>query len=992
MARVNPRPSHGRGRIHEFQELMRRRVEHILLVSSPYDCFILEEDGRLNERILGEFLDLGLRHTPLLTRVSTGAEALSALSKDSGLYDLIITSMKVGEMSAVDLALAVQERGLDLPVVLLAYDSRELHDFMNRNDTSAIDRIFLWQGDVRILLGIAKYVEDKLNVEHDSGEAGVPLVLVVEDNVRYYSSFLPLIYTELVKHAQTLLSEGINLSHQVLRMRARPKLLLASTYEEAWNYFTTYQDNVLGVISDIEFPRATPSEYEAGLELAMMIRRAAPDIPIVLQSSKPENEAMARSIGAPFLLKGSPTLLTELRRCLVEYFGFGDFVFRLPDGSEVARASDLRSLLERLHSVPAASIQYHGERNHFSKWLRARAEFALAHRLRPRQMSDYAGPEAVRADLLASIVEYRRDQALGTVADFKRQTFDPAGGGFWRLGGGSIGGKARGLAFVRRLCADFEIGREFPGMAIGVPSAVVVATDVFEQFLEENGLADFCMTSTDDAEIHRRIMDARFPEEARQDLAAFLAQVNYPLAIRSSSLLEDSQYQPFTGVYETYMLPNNHPVLEVRLEQLLRAIKGVYGSMFTQHAKAYLRATPYRLEEEKMAVILQRIVGAPCSDRYYPDFSGVARSYNFYPNPPLTPQDGIVAIALGLGRMVVDGGNCLRFSPRYPRHVVQFSSVGDMLENSQRQFWALALRHGGLGMDPDHEMREVAYDLSVAEKDGTLSLIGSTWSPENEAIYDGLSRPGVRLVTFAPMLKHELFPLAEILNRVLDVGSEGMGGPVEIEFAVNLRVPPGQPKEFGFLQMRPLAMSRELEELEIEETATDGLICRCSNVLGNGRMDDIRDIVVIDYERFDRARSVEAAAEVAHFNAELVAARTPYILFGSGRWGSTDPWLGIPVTWDQIAGARVIVESGFKNFRVQPSQGTHFFQNLTSFQVGYFTVNPLGGDGFIDWEWLAAQPAVREGMYFRRITLPEPAVIKMNGTRREGVILKPRLA
>jgi CheY-like chemotaxis protein len=965
-----------------FQDLMHRRVGRILLVSSPYDHFILAEDGQLTERVLSEFLDVGLRNTPDLLRVSTGAEALAAAGGEWP-HDLVIATLHVGDMNAVELAQKLRAAGLDTPVVLLAYDARELSDFAARNDMSQIERTFLWQGGVRILLAIAKYIEDKLNLAHDFA-AGVPLILIVEDSVRYYSSFLPMIYTELFRNSRALLAEGLNLSHKILRMRARPKLVLASTFEDAWATFTTYMDGVLGVISDIEFARGGGSTRLAGVDLAMRIREAAPDMPIVLQSSRPENAALANQVGATFLLKGSPLLLNDLRRCLLDEFSFGDFVFRLPDRREVGRARDLRTLEEQLRVVPAESLAYHGERNQFSKWLRARTEFALAHRLRPRRLSDYPDLEALRRDLIDSIAEYRRELNLGIVADFNRGTFDGEGD-FYRVGGGSLGGKARGLAFMRRLLAESRLAARVPGVRVGVPACVVVGTDVFDQFLDENHLRDFAIGTSDDAELRRRITEAPFPVETRQDLAAFLARTHDPLAVRSSSLLEDSQYQPFTGVYETYMLPNNHADLEVRLEQLVRAIKGVYASTFSQHAKAYLRATPYRLEEEKMAVILQRVVGADRGGRFYPDFSGVARSVNFYPAPPIAPEDGIAAVALGLGRAVVEGGNCLRFCPRYPHHLVQFSSVEDVLENSQREFWALELLEGHAGMDPHAEMREASFGLEVAEADGTLAAVASTYSSEDDAVFDGLSRPGVRLVSFAPVLKHGVFPLPAILDELLRVGSEGMCLPVEIEFAVTL----SQPPEFGFLQMRPLALSHELEELDLGEIRAQDMLCHASSVLGNGHIEGLRDLVVVDYDRFDRARSRDAAQEVAQMNSELVSARTPYVLVGVGRWGSADPWLGVPVTWDQISGARVIVESGFKDLKVAPSQGTHFFQNLTSFQVGYFTVNPDVGDGFVDWAWLAAQPAVREGTFVRHIRLPAPVDVRMNGRKREGVIKKP---
>lgn len=975
------------GQSQDFHELMRRRVENILLVSSPYDSFLLEEDGQLNERMVGEFLDLNLRYAPGLKRVSTGAEAMTLLLEDRR-FNLVVATVHVGDMNAAELAREIKTKALDIPVVLLAFDNRELAWFRSRNDLAGIEGVFLWQGDFRIMLSIVKFIEDKLNAPYDCGVAGVPMVLVVEDSVRYYSSFLPTILSELFHHSQNLMAEGLNTSQKLLRLRARPKLLLAHSFEQAWEYFTAYQDVVLGIISDIEFPTGGAVSPESGFELARQVWAAAPDVPFVLQSSRHDNEILARSMGIPFLLKGSPVLLNELRRLMLDYFSFGDFVFRMPDGREVARAHDMRTLEEQLLRVPAASIAYHAERHHFSKWLKARTEFVLAHRLRPRIVSDYPDIEDLRADLVRALATYREELRQDVVIDFDRESFDGAAG-FYRLGGGSLGGKARGLAFVRRLLAEYQLDQEFPNVRTAVPSAVVVGTDVFDQFLKENDLADFAIHVADDVELRHHFAAARFPESATRDLTHFLEKVHWPLAVRSSSLLEDSQYQPFTGVYETFMLPNCHKDTAVRLNQLISAIKAVYASTFSQHSKNYIKATPFRLEEEKMAVVLMKLVGTRHSDRFYPDLAGVARSFNFYPSHPAQSEDGIVAVALGLGRTVVEGGNCLRFSPRYPRHLIQFSSVNDILDNSQRQFWALPLHIGHLDMDPEHELREVRYGLDAAETDGTLHHVGSVYSPENEAVFDGLSRQGVRLVSFAPILKHGLFPLAGLVDRLLTIGREGMGGPVEIEFAVSLSRDRNQPHTFGFLQLRPLAMSRERDVLEITEVDPDRLLCRSSHVLGNGRLLDIRDLVVVDYHRFDRSRSHEAALEVAQFNAELVSQGVPYILLGVGRWGSSDPWLGIPVAWDQISGARVIVEAGFKDFRVTPSQGSHFFQNLTAFQVGYFTCNPQLGDGIVDWDWLSSLSATREGTFARHIRLPLPVVVTMNGQKRQGTIIKP---
>jgi len=970
-----------------FQDLMRFRVQDILLVTSHYDSFILSEDGKLQELILGEFLELNLRHAPGLTQVSSGREAL-VLAKDVHRYNLIIASPHVGDMSILELARRVREAGLDTPVVLLAYDNRELTDFVSKHDVSDIERIFLWQGDVQLLLAIVKYLEDKKNVDYDTGVLGVQTIIVIEDNIRFYSSFLPVIYTELMKHSHNLLPEGINLAHKLMRIRARPKILLCDHYEEAWEQFRSFPDEILGIISDIEFPKDGKLNRHAGLEFAKEVRRLRPDVSIMLQSSFPENEELAREIGASFLLKGSPVLLHQLRDFMEDSFGFGDFIFKMPDGTEVGRAHNLRTLMELLHTVPAESLGFHGERNHFSTWLKARTEFALAQRLRPRKVSDFPTLEEMRREVIASISRYRRERNRGTVADFDRDNFDPSDS-FSRIGSGSLGGKARGLAFVNSLLSNYRVDEMFPGVSISVPPAVVLGTDVYDRFLDDNELRDFAIRSEDDGEIRRRFLAAPFPEEIRRDLASFLELVHYPLAARSSSLLEDSKYQPFAGIYQTYMLPNNHRDPSMRLKQMLAAIKRIYASTFSRHAKAYLKGTPYRLEEEKMAVILQKVQGAEHDERFYPDFAGVARSHNFYPTAPMTSEDGIAAVALGLGRTVSDGGACVRFCPAYPRHVVQFSSVQDVLQNSQRQFYAIRLDEGEVALADGEVIESRAFELDVAEADGTLAPVASTYSPENDAVYDGISRAGVRLVSFAPVLKHEIFPLAEILDVLLDIGVQGTRSPVELEFAVNLSVPKGEPRQFGFLQLRPLPLTGELEELEIEVGDRSELICHSAAVLGHGKVDDIHDVLMVDYHRFDRAKSREVAQAVTRFNAMLSSEERPYLLIGVGRWGSADPFLGIPVTWDQIAGVRVIIEAGFKDFKVTPSQGTHFFQNLTSCNVGYFTVNPEAGEGFVNWEWLAAQPAVAESGCVRRLRFEHPAIVKMDGKNNRGVILKP---
>jgi CheY-like chemotaxis protein len=671
------------GRVSElqhFHDLMPFRVHDILLVSSLYDSFILAEDGQVSELILSDFLDLNLHHTPDLARVDTGGAALRRL-KEGRPFNLIVTSLHLGDMNALELARRVKKEGHDVPVVLLAYNNREIQEFVRKHDVSDIERIFLWQGDVRILLAIVKYIEDKRNVAHDTETVGVQSIIVIEDNIRFYSSFLPVIYTELVKQTQKVLSEGINVSQKLLRMRARPKILLCDSYEEAWDYFSHYQNDILGVISDIQFPRGGELSTEAGVEFARQAKAARPDLPIMLQSSFPQNRELAESVGADFLLKGSPTLLNDLLRFMKHHFAFGDFVFCLPEGKEVGRASDLRGLEKILPGIPAESLAFHAKRDHFSNWLKARTEFSLAALLRPRKVSDFPTIEAMRHHVIESIRAYRHERDRGIVAEFDRDRYD-ASTDLYRIGGGSLGGKARGLAFANYLLTTYPVGHLFHNVKVWVPPAVVLGTDVFDRFMEDNDLRDFAMATHQDAKIRERFLNGTFPEEAAADLDAYLELIHYPVAVRSSSLLEDSPYLPFAGIYHTYMLPNNEKRRKLRLEQLITAVKLVFASTFSEHARAYLAATPFRLEEEKMAVIIQKIVGSAHGERFYPDFSGVMRSHNFYPTGPMSPEDGIASIALGLGRTVVEGGACLSFCPRYPRAPVGFASNDDMLNVS----------------------------------------------------------------------------------------------------------------------------------------------------------------------------------------------------------------------------------------------------------------------------------------------------------------------
>jgi CheY-like chemotaxis protein len=974
-------------RFRGFGQLMPFRVQEILLVSSMYDAFTLEEGGRLTELLLSEYRELNLSFAPHVTRASTGEEALRLCEIRK--YDIVFTMSRLGDMEIFSLASRLKQIDPELPVYTLAFNPRELQRLQARNRDRTIDRFFHWAGDVRLLLAIIKSCEDLRNVYHDTSYGGVRTILLIEDSVRFYSSYLPMLYTEIVEQTLSLMEEGLNLSHKLLRLRARPKILLAQDFEEAWLYFSAYKEFLLGVICDGRFPREGAADPDAGLEFIRRVKKVDAHTPAVLQSSNRELAARAAALGAGFIPKESPNLLEHLHEFILENFGFGDFVFRLPDGTEVGRARNLRDLIEQLYAIPDASILHHASYDHFSTWLRARTEFPLAERLRPRKVSEFADADEIRRYLIETIKRFRIEAQRGIVTDFSRSLFDRSSG-FVRIGGGSLGGKARGLAFMNSVINRYGINDRFENVTIQVPPTAVLGTDVFDRFLDDNGLRQEVLKDRGDQQIVEAFLSsAKLPSAIYADLKAFLDEVRYPLAVRSSSLLEDSQFQPFAGVYATYMVPNNHVDLSVRLDQLCDAIKLVYASTFFRRAKNYLEATGNRVEEEKMAVIVQQVVGNAHETVFYPDFAGVAHSTNFYSTGPMKPEEGVVSVALGLGRTVVEGGRTLRFSPAQPARLPQFGTTEDWLKNSQRDFWAIDIsRPAEYPSSEDYNL--VRLDLADAERHGTLHAVGSVYSPQNDQIYDGIHRPGTRLVSFAHVLKSGVFPLASILEVLLELGRRTMSVAVEIEFAVALSGDDQLPHQFGFLQVRPLAADYEAPDVPLELFDSEDVIVATAIALGNGRTGDLHDLVYVPRGRFERGATRQIAAEVGELNKRLVAAEHTYVLLGPGRWGSSDRWLGIPVRWDQISAARVIVETDLADFKVTPSQGSHFFQNLTSFQIGYLTVNAAEQGSRIDWEWLDAQPAVVETEHLRHLRFADPLSVLIDGRQSRGVVLKPR--
>jgi len=967
-----------------FHNLMPNRIESVLLVCSLYESFILEEEGLVHELVAAETMDQNLSRPPRIQRVSTPGEAMERIAQKR--VDLVIAMTRLGGLGVDEFARRVKRVQGNLPVAALLDSPYDLARHAGLRERSFVDRPFLWNGDAQILLAIHKLFEDQLNVEHDTRVGDVRVIILVENSVRFYSFYLPIIYAELMKLTQSLMREGINRKQRLLRMQARPKVLLATTYEEALDLYRRYSANLLGVISDIRFPRAGNLDPQAGLDLARRVKSDSQDVPVLLQSSDASYSKAAHDLGAWFVHKRSERLEQELRSFMTGHMGFGAFVFTAPDGQEVGRAEDLRQFQEALATVPLESVEYHALHNHFSNWLMARSEFEMAARIRPKRIDDFGSVQRVRDYLIETLAEFRQRTHGALIADFTPSSFDDATT-FARIGRGSLGGKGRGLAFIHALLERNGLRRKYENVVITVPRSAVIGTEMYDRFLDENHLRDLG-EDAEDAEVARVFRAARLPMSILPELTALLKAATYPLAVRSSSLLEDSLDRPFAGIYSTFMIPNNHPSLETRLGQLCDAIKFVYASAFSRGARRYLEATGHHAGEERMGVILQELVGSGQGDCFYPTFSGVARSFNFYPTSNMRPEEGVAHVALGLGRQVVSGRECLVFSPAHPQVLPQFATTAEWLEHSQRDFYALDLSRPDAPLSTDESVNLVQFDLERAERDGALDSLGSVYSAENDALYDGIQRPGPRLVTFAHVLKSNVFPLAEILNELLAIGREGMGCPIEIEFAVDMTQ---RPMRFGFLQIRPIISDEEQADVEVRDAERDleRALCFSRRSLGNGRRSDLYDVVYVRPETFDSAHTQEIAAEVGAINESLRKEGRTCVLIGPGRWGTSDPWLGIPVAWEQISQARVLVETTLDGFLITLSQGAHFFQNLTSLGIGYLAVEPAADQGTIDWNWLRSQPALEDGPFVRHVRLSRPLGVRLDGRSRRGVVFKP---
>lgn len=966
-----------------FKNLMTHRIFNVLIIANPYDAFMLEDDGRVDEKIFNEYTELGLRYPPTFTQVSTMVEASEVLSTTS--IDLVICMPGNADNDAFTVARAVKREFPDIPCVVLTPFSHGITQRIMNEDLSIFEYVFCWLGNTNLILSIIKLIEDKMNLEHDIDEAGVQMILLVEDSIRFYSSILPNLYSYILTQSQSFATEALNSHTATLRMRGRPKVVLARTYEEAMDYFVRFPENILGVISDCRFPKGGVKDSEAGLKLLSEFHRRAPFLPLIMESSETENAEKAENLGFRFIDKNSKKMNIDLRNVMAEHMGFGDLIFRDPKThEEIRRIRNLKELQDNIFSIPNDSMLYHLSRNHVSRWLCARAIFPVSEFLKTVTLEKLRDVDQHRQIIFDAIVQYRHMKNVGTVAVFKRDRFD-AYSHFARIGDGSLGGKGRGLAFLDNIIKTHPEFNEFEGVKVSIPKTVVLCTDVFDQFMDNNNLYQLALSDAPDEEILQAFIKAQLPDQFIDDFKTFFEAIRHPIAIRSSSLLEDSHYQPFAGIYSTYMIPYLDDKDEM-LRMLAAAIKSVYASVYFKDSKAYMTATRNVIDQEKMAVILQEVVGKQYGDHFYPNFSGVLRSINYYPLGYEKSEEGIASLALGLGKYIVDGGQTLRVSPYHPTQVLQTSDMEIALRQTQTQFYALDMKRVGVDFKVDDGFNILKLKVKDAENDGALNFIASTYDANDRVIRDGLYDGGRKIVSFNGVLRHGVFPLPELLKLSMHHGADSMRRPVEIEFACTLN--DDRTGEFYLLQIRPIVDSKQVLDQDIMTIPDDKCLLRSHNSLGHGVSDDIVDVVYVKTdENFTASDNPVVAMEVERINKKFLADGKNYVLVGPGRWGSSDSWLGVPVKWPHISATKLIVETTLKNYSVDPSQGTHFFQNLTSFGVGYFTIDENKGMGFFRKEILDAMPAVEETPHVRHVRFSKPLHIMMDGMKQEGLVI-----
>lgn len=970
-----------------FQNLMQRRIHNVLLIASPYDAFMMEEDGRVEEQLYFEYTSLNLSSPPRVNQASSYAEAYECL--ESKHYDLIIAmpGMDIGETFRE--AKNIKERYTGIPFVVLTPFSREVSRRLSNEDFSGVDYVFSWLGNVDLLLAIIKLLEDKMNADNDVLEVGLQTILLVEDSIRFYSSVLPHLYKFLLKQSLTFSTEALNEHEQMLRMRGRPKVMLARTYEEAEALYSKYQDKILGIISDISFNHNGEKDKSAGIRLAKYIKEKDPYVPIILESSESENAVLADKLGVSFIDKNSKKFPVDLGNAIYNNFGFGALIIRNPQtGEEVMRINNLKDFQYKIFDIPAESLLYHASRNDISRWLYSRAIFPIAEIIQAHRFRNIEEAPEVKKLFFNLIVKYRKMKNRGVVAIFKKERFDHYSN-FARIGQGSLGGKGRGLAFIDSIIKKYPICDNFGGATLSIPRTIVLCTDIFDEFMEENNLYPTALSDIPDEQILSAFLEANLPRYLKEDFFALFEVVDKPLAIRSSSLLEDSHYQPFAGIYSTYMIPRLNDKYEM-MRLLCDAIKSVYASVFFADSKAYMTATSNLIDQEKMAIIIQEVVGEEHDGCYYPSFSGVGRSLNYYPINDEQPEDGVAEIAVGLGKYIVDGGLALRFSPRHPDKVLQTSTLDLALRDTQTQFYALDMSDMTDKFSTNDGDNIKHIRIQDAAKNGSLKYMVSTYDPQDQIIRDSDYGAGRKVVTFANVLSHRVFPLAEVVDFMLSEGEREMRRPVEIEFAGNININGDSKGSVYWLQIRPIVDRKEMLDEKIMETDNNDLILKSNTALGHGTMDNLRDVVYVKTKNFSSSNNQLIAREIEKINRTFTEKGDGYILIGPGRWGSSDPSLGIPVKWPHISSARLITEASLPNYRIEPSQGTHFFQNLTSFGVGYFTIDTRDNDSVYDIAYLDNCPAAYESEFIRIVHFDNPLTISINGRSGLGIVVKPK--
>ena len=973
----------------QFINLMRRRIFNVLLIANPYDAFMLEDDGRVDEKIFDEYAKLGLRYPPRFVQVASQEEAERELKRTS--FELVICMPGTDNNDVFDIARDIKQKNSKVPIVVLTPFSHGITKRMEHEDLSIFEYVFCWLGNTELLLSIIKLIEDKMNLRHDT-EAGVQMIMLVEDNIRFYSSILPNLYKFVLQQSLDFATEALNSQLETLRMRGRPKIVLARTYEEAWNLYATHKDNMLGIISDCRFPRRGVKDERAGLDLLAAVRQEDEFLPFIMESSEPDIAKEARNFGASFIDKNSKKLGVDLQHLVSHNFGFGDFIFRDPKTMhEVVRVRNLKDLQDNIFTVPADSLLYHVSHNNVSRWLGSRALFPIAEFLKNIKWDANPDLNAHRQIIFDAIVKYRKMKNQGVVAVFHRDRFDRYSN-FQRIGDGSLGGKGRGIAFIDHIIKRHPDLNQFPNARVMIPKTVVLCTDVFDEFMERNELYPIALSDVSDDEVLRHFLAAKLPDRLKEDLTALLDVVQQPIAIRSSSLLEDSHYQPFAGIYSTYMIPGCED-RAARLQMLVGAIKGVYASVFYRASKDYMTATSNVIDQEKMAVILQEVVGTQYGDRFYPHISGVARSVNYYPIGDEEAGEGVVNLALGLGKYIVDGGLNLRVCPAHPDKVLQTSELDMALRETQTRFYALDLKNMSSEISVDDGFNLLKLNVREADKDGSLAGLASTFDPYDQVLRDGIYEGGRKVITFCGVLQHGVFPLPELLSLSMKYGQQEMRRAVEIELAVNLN--PDRTGEFYLLQIRPMVDNKMQLDEDIREIPDEEALIRSHNAIGHGIHTDIQDIVYVKTQNPETGETIYTAGsnpaiaeEIERINRTFLDEGRNYVLVGPGRWGSSDSWLGVPVKWPAISAAKIIVEAGLQNYRVDPSQGTHFFQNLTSFGVGYFTVNDFLQDGIYRQDVLNQMPAVQETDHVRHVRFPQPLTIKVDGMKKEGIVCR----